>query len=342
MTVEELIALRLSRQHLTDPAPGEEICRDLNGIQAQFLSHSRHALAIRGCSGSDWNRGLVKSWTLRGTIHLFREEDLPLYLHEGRHHTLRPCDTLEADEWITRERKAYFAALILDTLAGGPATREMLREICRGRGLTEQEEESVFNPWGGAIRALAEAGKLVHLVQEEKAFRLAPPFEPMGEAAAWREILRRYFTHCGPATLRDAAYFLGLSQRELKRQMQDLDLREIPCGGQVYYDLGTSRSLPDIPACLFLAGFDPLMLSYEKRENPCLPPQCLRGIFSLAGIVSPPVLLRGQVVARWKRTGGRLQILPLVELCPADLELLQSTAAALWPDARIQVQKSAT
>ena len=342
MTVEELIALRLSRQHLTDPAPGEEICRDLNGIQAQFLSHSRHALAIRGCSGSDWNRGLVKSWTLRGTIHLFREEDLPLYLHEGRHHTLRPCDTLEADEWITRERKAYFAALILDTLAGGPATREMLREICRGRGLTEQEEESVFNPWGGAIRALAEAGKLVHLVQEEKAFRLAPPFEPMGEAAAWREILRRYFTHCGPATLRDAAYFLGLSQRELKRQMQDLDLREIPCGGQVYYDLGTSRSLPDIPACLFLAGFDPLMLSYEKRENPCLPPQGLRGIFSLAGIVSPPVLLRGQVVARWKRTGGRLQILPLVELCPADLELLQTTAAALWPDARIQVQKSAT
>ena len=342
MTVEELIALRLSRQHLTDPAPGEEICRDLNGIQAQLLSHSRHALAIRGCSGSDWNRGLVKSWTLRGTIHLFREEDLPLYLHEGRHHTLRPCDTLEADEWITRERKAYFAALILDTLAGGPATREMLREICRGRGLTEQEEESVFNPWGGAIRALAEAGKLVHLVQEEKAFRLAPPFEPMGEAAAWREILRRYFTHCGPATLRDAAYFLGLSQRELKRQMQDLDLREIPCGGQVYYDLGTSRSLPDIPACLFLAGFDPLMLSYEKRENPCLPPQCLRGIFSLAGIVSPPVLLRGQVVARWKRTGGRLQILPLVELCPADLELLQTTAAALWPDARIQVQKSAT
>lgn len=342
MTVEELIALRLSRQHLTDPAPGEEVCRDLNGIQAQFLSHSRHALAIRGCSGPDWNRGLVKSWTLRGTIHLFREEDLPLYLHEGRHHTLRPCDTLEADEWITRERKAYFAALILDTLAGGPATRETLREICRGRGLTEQEEESVFNPWGGAIRALAEAGKLVHLVQEEKAFRLAPPFEPMGEAAAWREILRRYFTHCGPATLRDAAYFLGLSQRELKRRMQDLDLREIPCGGQVYYDLGTSRSLPDIPACLFLAGFDPLMLSYEKRENPCLPSECLRGIFSLAGIVSPPVLLRGQVVARWKRTGGRLQILPLVELCPADLELLQTTAAALWPDARIQVQKSAT
>lgn len=133
MTEQELIALRLYRQHLTNPAPGEEICRDLNGIQAQFLSNSRHALAIRGCGGSEWNRGLVKSWTLRGTIHVFREKDLPLYLHEGRCHALRPCDTLEADGWITRERKDYFASLILDTLTGGPATREALRQ-----GLPEQ------------------------------------------------------------------------------------------------------------------------------------------------------------------------------------------------------------
>ncbi|MFR8331954.1 MAG: DNA glycosylase AlkZ-like family protein [Oscillospiraceae bacterium] len=80
------------------------------------------------------------------------------------------------------------------------------------------------------------------LVQEEG----LPPchFEPHGEAAAWREILRRYFTHCGPATLRDAAYFLGLSQRELKRQMQDLDLREIPCGGGCTMILGPAGVCP--------------------------------------------------------------------------------------------------
>ena len=337
MTEQELIALRLYRQHLTNPAPGEEICRDLNGIQAQFLSNSRHALAIRGCGGSEWNRGLVKSWTLRGTIHVFREEDLPLYLHEGRRHALRPCDTLEADGWITRERKDYFAALILDTLTGGPATREALRQTCRSKGLTDREEESVFQPWGGTIRALAEAGKIVHLVQEEKAFRLAPPFTPMGEEEAWREILRRYFTYCGPASLRDAAYFLGAAQRELKRRMQGLDLKEVTCGGRTYYDLGDSRTAA-IPECLFLAGFDPLLLSYEKRENPCLPPQCLRGIFSLAGIVNPAVLLRGQVVARWKRTGRSLRVSPLAELSPADLETIQAAAAEYWPEARCQIQ----
>ena len=75
--------------------------------------------------------------------------------------------------------------------------------------------------------------------------------------------------------------------------MQGLDLKEVTCGGRIYYDLGDSRTAA-IPECLFLAGFDPLLLSYEKRENPCLPPQCLRGIFSLAGIVNPAVLLRGR------------------------------------------------
>ena len=111
---------------------------------------------------------------------MFREKDLPLYLHEGRRHALRPCDTLEADGWITRERKDYFASLILDTLTGGPATREALRQTCRSKGLTDREEESVFQPWGGTIRALAEAGKIVHLVQEEKAFAWRLPLHRWG------------------------------------------------------------------------------------------------------------------------------------------------------------------
>ena len=273
-----------------------------------------------------------------GTQLLSGRRELPLYLHEGRRHALRPCDTLEADGWITRERKDYFASLILDTLTGGPATREALRQACRSKGLTDREEESVFQPWGGTIRALAEAGKIVHLVQEEKAFRLAPPLytdggggKPGGKCSAG--ILHTAaLPVCGTR-----AYFLGAAQRELERRMQGLDLKEVTCGGRIYYDLGDSRTAA-IPECLFLAGFDPLLLSYEKRENPCLPPQCLRGIFSLAGIVNPAVLLRGQVVARWKRTGRSLRVSPLAELSPADLETIQAAAAECWPEARCQIQ----
>ena len=159
MTEQELIALRLYRQHLTNPAPGEEICRDLNGIQAQFLSNSRHALAIRGCGGSEWNRGLVKAGPCGGRFTCFGRRICPCTSMRDVAMLCAPVIPLEADGWITRERKDYFAALILDTLTGGPATWEALRQTCRSKGLTDREEESVFQPWGGTIRALAEAGE---------------------------------------------------------------------------------------------------------------------------------------------------------------------------------------
>jgi len=60
--------------------------------------------------------------------------------------------------------------------------------------------------------------------------------------------------------------------------------------------------------CIFLAGFDPLMLGYEKIDNPFLPEEHLRGIFSMAGIVMPALLVRGRVVGRWKRAGKKLTV----------------------------------
>ena len=179
MTEQELIALRLYRQHLTNPAPGGG---DLPGFKRNSGSVPFQQPPCPGHPGMRRIRvepGTGESWTLRGTIHVFREEDLPLYLHEGRRHALRPCDTLEADGWITRERKDYFAALILDTLTGGPATREALRQTCRSKGLTDREEESVFQPWGGTIRPWRRRGRL------STWFRRRRPF-------AWRLPLHRW------------------------------------------------------------------------------------------------------------------------------------------------------
>ncbi len=116
----------LAGQHLTCPAPPLAVCRDLNGVQAQFLSAALHALAIRGDSPAEPDK-MVKSWTIRGTVHLFDPADLPLFLHRGRDHALRDVDRMEGEEYITLERKGYFAGVILDELAGGPRTREELR-----------------------------------------------------------------------------------------------------------------------------------------------------------------------------------------------------------------------
>ena len=95
MILEEMKIRRLAGQHLLAPSDTKTVVKDLCGLQAQFLSHALHGLSIR--AGEVNTDGLVKSWTNRGTMHLFRAEDLPLFLHEGRTHCLRRVDTLESD-----------------------------------------------------------------------------------------------------------------------------------------------------------------------------------------------------------------------------------------------------
>ncbi len=320
----------LAGQHLTCPAPPLAVCRDLNGVQAQFLSAALHALAIRGDSPAEPDK-MVKSWTIRGTVHLFDPADLPLFLHRGRDHALRDVDRMEGEEYITLERKGYFAGVILDELAGGPRTREELRAACAARDMTGREGESVFNSWGGLLRHLAETGRIVHTVSQEKGFRLCPPFTPMEEGPARLELARRYFTHYGPATLRDAAYFFGRPQREVKAVMDALPLECAQVDGRDCFWLDRGEGdWPDIPDCLLLAGFDQLMLGYRKEDGLFLPAEHLREIFSLSGIVMAPILLRGRVAGRWRRRGAQVELTPFGHWTAEDRRAAERAAQALW------------
>ena len=333
MELEELKLRQLGGQHLLRRAEPLTVVRDLCGLQAQFLSNALHSLRIR--SGSDCLDGLVKNWTIRGTVHVFAAEDLPLFLHEGRSHFLRPRDTLDGDDCITKERKRYFADLIVECVTMGVDTREDLKATCTAAGLTERESESVFDPWGGTIRALCENGTLCHKVQEKKTFMLCQTFEPMERDAAELELARRYFIHYGPATVKDAAYFFGTTQTRVKGWLAKLPVTTAEWDGRTYYYLDEPRDRADVPACLFLAGFDPLMLGYEKKESLYLPAENLRGIFNLAGIVMPAILLRGRVVGRWKRKGRSLEVTLFEPLTDGDECLLEETAQSLWPGVRL-------
>ena len=102
MSLDEIKIRRLAGQYLLAPADTQTVVKDLCGLQAQFLGHALHGLSIRtGIVNTD---GLVKSWTNRGTMHLFSVDDLPLFLHEGRRHHLRPVDTLQSDAYIDADK----------------------------------------------------------------------------------------------------------------------------------------------------------------------------------------------------------------------------------------------
>ena len=222
----ELALARLTNQYLLHTGERMEVLRAMNGFQAQFLSNALYAMRLRSTAYDTAHAAdsLVKSWTLRGTMHIFAEADLPLFLHTGCRYRSRdwtvPSFWNQRPNWaLTPKRQAYFSDLIIDALAQGPMTREALKARCRAAGMTQAEEGSIFHPWGGGIRELCERGFLCGTVSEEKAFRLCPAFTPMEEQDALLEQTRRYFTNYGPASVRDAAYYFGTSQAEIKKRL---------------------------------------------------------------------------------------------------------------------------
>ena len=96
MTLEALKRRRMANQFLLQPTDKLTAVRALCGVQAQFMKNAVHALKIRTSDGDEaaFSDGLVKNWTLRGTMHVFAREDLPLFL---RPHVLESARLLGAD-----------------------------------------------------------------------------------------------------------------------------------------------------------------------------------------------------------------------------------------------------
>ena len=212
MTREEIKLRQLTNQHLLKPTSREQVLQDLCGVQAQFFSNAQHAMKIRSLESDETYSGLMKNWTLRGTMHIFSERDLPLFLRCGDQY--RSNEWTEKSFWNQRsdwalspERQKELSAIILLALAEKDRTREELKQLCREQGMTEQEESCMFHPWGGGIREMCERGFVHYAVQEEKVFRLSPLVEPPEQKQAELELARRYFTNFAPATIHDAMYF---------------------------------------------------------------------------------------------------------------------------------------
>jgi len=238
-------------------------------------------------------------------------------------------NTLQTDAYISADRKAYFANLIVNSVSKGIEERDALKTACEMSGMTELEGKSLFDPWGGLIRALCETGRLCHKVQEKKAYQLCPTFEPMEEKTARLELARRYFTHFGPATVKDAAYFFGTTQGKVKAWLNELPAAETVFGGKTYFYIDNGMPIGELPKCLFLAGFDQLMLGYEKTESLFLPKAHMRDIFNLAGIVRPTILIDGNVVGWWNMKNRKLSITMFGNY---DAEMITEKANGLWTD----------
>lgn len=136
------------------------------------------------------------------------------------------------------------------------------------------------------------------------------------------EIARRYFSGFGPVSLADARYYFKENKGRIESWMAKLDLKTVEVEGTTRYFLGDLEE-GDIPKIIFIAGFDALLLAFEKKENPFFDPKYIRDIYTLTGIVKPVIMLNGELVATWRKEKNTVYVRPFKELGKKDIRLIE-------------------
>src|SRR5437016_9644447 len=170
---KQVSAFRLSRHHLSDRAPASglvQVAGDMGGTQAQLLSAAQIALwaRTRGLRMSDveqalWrDRTLVKSWCIRGTLHLIPSRDFAVFVRGSERRNARATD------WLTRAKIPIDAVnRLVEAVRDGldrPLTRgEIAERITASLGIKTVEQS--HRGWGGASTATGFriAGKMLSL-----------------------------------------------------------------------------------------------------------------------------------------------------------------------------------
>ncbi len=131
--------------------------------------------------------------------------------------------------------------------------------------MTQEEEKLVFNAWGGLFRYMVERGE-VYQEYGAKRFHRLTDFQPLSREKAELEIARRYFAGFGTVSLADARYYFKKNKSTVLKWMEQLDLKTVEVAGEERFYLGELEEA-ELPDCLFVAGFDQLLLCQAMKRK---------------------------------------------------------------------------
>jgi hypothetical protein len=318
--------------------------RRVVGLQAQDVRASRLAVRARtmGLTRCDVDaavrgRRVVRTWAMRGTLHMLAAEDLgwivgllgPRFATglAGRRRSLgldeATCErglaaisaVLAGSEPLERaELVARLAdhGVVIDPASQAPAHlvgyAAMCGLVCRGPE-TESDEPTyvLVYDWLGASETL-----------------------PADEARA--RLARRYLRGAGPAGPEDFAAWSGLPLGECRSAFEAIatDLERVEVAGEPAFVLaGSHLPEPGRPQVRLLGHFDGYLLGYRGREL-ALPARYDRRIQAGGGFIMPAVLVDGRVVGTWRQTRARNRVVVAVEP-------FTTIARRLWPALRAEV-----
>jgi hypothetical protein len=323
-------------------------------MQAQNFPASRWAVGSRLPGATDaqvlaaYDAGaIVRSWPMRGTVHVVAAPDLPWMLeHLGPRALMgvrRRWDYLKIDEpFLERAREVAVELL----KGGGRATRSEFTGACREAGLEMTGQRSYHAVW-----YLSQTGTLVHGPTRDGEHELVlldewiPEPRLLDRPTALRELGVRYLAARGPATLDDLVHWTKLTKTDVRKALEVDGERivEVDGPGGPYRMLAEHLDTLDPGnaevdrSVLALAAFDEHLLGYRGRD-PVLDPEHATLVDpGRNGVFRWTLVAGGRVVGTWKRIRlthhVRAEVLPFA---PLSKRLRKSVAHAIETWARFE------
>jgi hypothetical protein len=227
---EGVLAWRVERQGLAQrSAAGDwiDVVRCICGLHAQVTSSAELTLWARVEElGRDvvttalWDeRRLVRTWAMRGTLHLLPADELGLWV--GAQAALKP--RYDSASWRKRSGMSSAEAIaVLDAiravLDGRPLTRDELADAVAARLGDARLGEAVRGSFGTMPKLAAFRGDVCFARPAGQKVRFTRPdlwlgpWQPVAPPrAALAGVLRRYLAVYGPATREDFARWFGMA-----------------------------------------------------------------------------------------------------------------------------------
>jgi hypothetical protein len=333
LTWPQALAFRM-RRHLLDPVgsiPVAGVVRRLCGIQAQVASSAELAVRVRrrasrpGEVGRALSEGrLIKTWAMRGTLHLLTPEEGGAFLS-----LLAAGRSWERPSWqryfgMNPQEMEVLRRVVRDALDGAVLSREeLVAAVTAQRGL-EHVAEGLRSGWGTLLKPLAWQGdlcfgpsrgtKVTFMRPDAASVRWAGVPAP-DEAAplAMKAYLRAY----GPATVDAFGTWLAggwFGKRQLRTWFAALgdEVAEVEVEGERAHvlaeDLDELASVRPTPAVRLLPGFDQYVLGPGTGDGHVTPATRRTAVSKQSGWISPVVVARGVVCGAWELDGERVAV----------------------------------
>jgi Winged helix DNA-binding domain len=325
---------RLAAQFLDRPAPADrltDVVGAVCGIHAQVAASAELSLNLRvdGITQADvraalWTqRSLVKTYGLRGTLHIFPTLEVPLWLAALRENAPpRGLNPIERNS-LPPERLRQLVDAIRDALDGQQLTREELGvqlERRLGAWVTELAHPAFAGHmprWQLALQPAALAGVLAFGPNRGARVTYVRLDQWLGELpevdarAALREVCRRYVRAYGPTTHVELArwlYTTPAAARQLLLSLGD-DVEEVDVEGWRAFGVANPPGAATRRTVHLLPRFDCYIVGCHPRKHliPETAPAPLQ-----RGTAAPfqVLLVDGVVAGLWEqqRRGSRLSM----------------------------------